>query len=160
MMFRSLSSLVLIGAAFSFVSCSAPLAPETLPQDKVICYHYAAGTCLSKDGETGPWRKDTHVPAFKTVRYTAELNSDRERADMVGGGQYLSYETDAKGKTQIVSYDYKRTGRDTAQIEYPGYEWCTTYTLKFDTPVSGTASYEYTEADWEDKGTNIPFTIK
>lgn len=136
------------------------MAPETLPQQKTFYYNNAAGTCLTKDGEDSPWRKDTNVSPVESVRYTAELNRSRDEADPVGLGKFLSYITDAKGKTRTISYNYKKTGADTAEIECPGYEWCTTYTLKFDTPVSGTASYEYTEADWGDKGTDIPFIIK
>lgn len=160
MMKKLVPSLSMLGVIVALVSCSAPLAPETLPPQMTVYYNNAAGTCLTQDDENSPWRPATDVSPVESVRYTTEHHLVRDETDSIGLGQFLAYKTDAKGKTQTISYNYKKTGADTAEIEHPGYEWSTTYTLKFDTPVSGTASYEYVEAGWGEKGTDIPFLIK
>ncbi len=134
-------------------------SPDSLV-GKTIYFNYAnASRALSGNGgET--WNTVRDSSTISSIRFSNTPNNKRNQGEGVGEGHFLSYQTMSDGGKSTTSYDYKKADAKTAKIVFPGYEWETTYTLNFETPTSGTASYHGSGEGEEWKGSGIKFNIK
>lgn len=73
----------------------------------------------------------------------------------VRSGTYL-----VKSNNKYSGYDYMKTGRNTGTLTIYGWEDATTYSLRFDSATTGTASYKGGGEGMAWKGSGLRFAVK
>ena len=136
---------------------------ETVPSSlagRTITFDYSTARCLFSEDGGYTWRED-NGGSRTSYRLTSTRNSGRRsRTEDVGDGGWIAYIRYSDGYKQTTSYDYRKTGRDTAELTTSGIESFSTYVLRFDSPTSGTASNEGGSEGGEWKNSGIRFSIK
>lgn len=156
------SALAWGGVVLALVSCSSVTAqaPAAMPVGKTLYFDYSSATYVSKESDSTTWTRGTDPGQLTVLTLTDKPNTKRDQYDAVGEGLYLAREQLADGTKETVSFNYRKTGIGTVEIELPGYEWGTTYTLHFDTADSGTATYTGGCESEEWKGDGVRFHLK
>lgn len=136
---------------------------ETAPSSlvgKTITFDYSTSRGLFSEDGGHTWRED-NGGSRTSYRLTSTRSSGRRsETEDVGDGTWIAYIRDSDGYKQTTSYDYRKTGRDTARLTISGIESFSTYVLRFDSPTSGTASDEGGSEGGEWKNSGIRFSIK
>ncbi|MGN0821871.1 MAG: ankyrin repeat domain-containing protein [Akkermansia sp.] len=135
---------------------------ETVPSSlagKTITFDFASAECILSDDGGITWQVDRGNRPV-SYRMTATRNTRGGGTSTVGTGDQIAYRQDSDGYRATTSYSYRKTGRDTATLIFPGYEWENVYNLRFDTPTSGTATCEGAEESMEWKQSGIRFRIR
>lgn len=136
---------------------------ETVPSSlagKTITFDYSTSRGLSSEDGGYTWRED-NGGSRTSYRLTSTRNSGRRFGNEdVGNGTWIAYMRDSGGYKETTSYDYQKTGRDTARLTTSEIESFSTYVLRFDSPTSGTASNEGGGEGCGWKYSGIRFSIK
>lgn len=159
---RHFSALALGSVALTLVSCSSVSvqAPAAMPAGKTLHFDHSTAEHFNKGSDSETWQRDVSPNPLLTLSLSARPNTQRNQFSGVGEGHFLAREHHSDGTTGNVSFDYRKTAADTVEIELPGFEWGTTYTLRFETPTSGTAAYNGCGEGEEWKGNGIKFNLK
>ena len=135
------------------------IVPSSLA-GKTITFDYSTSRGLSSEDCGYTWREE-NGGSRTSYRLTSTRNSGRRpETEDVGNGGWIAYIRGSDGYKQTTSYDYRKTGRDTAELTTSGIESFNTYVLRFDSPTSGTASSEGDGETFAWKYSGIRFSIK
>lgn len=149
------SSATNTAAAPAPVAAPAAASPSSVV-GKTIIFDSTSATYMISEDESEVWKNSTD----NLKQWSMKLTSTRVTPNMeLGMGTYVLICENGRERWDST-YDYRKTGATTAQLEDQGYEEVTTYKLNFTTPNSGTAtSYGYThDLQWKHAG--LKFILK